>query len=136
MSAEGGALEADGEGTLLVTESSLLSAQRNGESSKVGMEDTFRELLGIRKTVWLEGISGIGTTDYRADRLARFAGGSTVILSRPHTSVARSDARYKAYEQARSVLSTSINANDEAFNIVEIEEAGPPSDIYHDPSIS
>ena len=133
MSAEGGALEVDGEGTLLVPESSLLHSQRNGEISKAGMEDTFRELLGIRKTIWLEGVPGVDTTDYRIDRLARFGGGSTVLLSRPHKSVARSDARYKAYEQARSVLSTSTNANDDAFNIIEIEEAGPSSAMDDNP---
>lgn len=125
ISAEGGAFEADGQGTLITSESSLLISKRNGEWSKGGMEETFRELLGIQKTIWLDGITDLNANDYPIDRLVRFESGSTVILSRPHKSVAKSDLRYRAYEQARSVLNASTNANDIAFEIVEIEEASP-----------
>lgn len=99
ISTEGGALEVDGEGTLLATESSLLNANRNGEKGKFGMEENFRELLGIKKTIWLEGVKGLDKTDYHINRLARFGPNSnTVLLSRPHESVPPSDPRYTAYE--------------------------------------
>lgn len=129
IGAEGGALEVDGEGTLLATESSFIKSKRNEDWSKAGMEDTFRELLGVDKTIWLSGVLSIDATDYPIDRLARFGRGSTVILSRPHRSVARSDPHYRAYEQARLVLSTSTNANGIPFDIVEIEEAHPSFSI-------
>lgn len=123
MSAEGGALEVDGKGTLLATESSLLGSDHNGEYSKAGMEDTFRELLGVKKTIWLEGLLQFDSTDYHVDRLARFGPSSTVILSRPHKLVPHDDARWEAYKDARFVLSTSTNADDAPFEIVEIEDA-------------
>lgn len=121
---EGSALETDGEGTLLVTESSLLNPDRNGDRDKFGMEDTFRELLGIEKTIWLAGVNDSNAADHHIDHLVRFGLTSkTVLLSRPHSSVSHSDPRYVAYEQARSVLSTSTNAAGDPFTIVEIEEA-------------
>ena len=121
---EGGALEVDGEGTLLTTESSLLNPNRNGDKDKAGMEDTFRELLGVTKTIWLEGVKGRDVSDYHIDRLARFGHNSSiVVLSRPHNSIPWWDPRYIAYEQARFVLGTSTNAKGHAFEIVEIEEA-------------
>jgi agmatine deiminase len=124
MATEGGALEVDGEGTLLATESSLLRSNRNRGKDKAGMEDTFRELLGITKAIWLQGAMGLDVTDGHIDHLARFGPNSnTVILSRPHISVPWTDPRFVAYAQARFVLSTSSNAAGAPFNIVEIEEA-------------
>lgn len=122
--AEGGALEADGEGTLLVTESSILNSNRNKGKDKAEMEEAFRELLGVNKTIWLEGVKGTDITNSHIDQLARFGADSrTVILSRPHETVAKTDPRYKAYEQARTVLSTSTNNAGQSFNIVEMKEA-------------
>ena len=124
MTTEGGALEVDGEGTLLATESSLLLSNRNRGRDKAGMEDTFRELLGIKKTIWLQGVMGLDVTDGHIDRLARFGpSSSTVVLSRPHISVPWTDPRFVAYAQARFVLSISSNAAGAPFTIVEIEEA-------------
>ena len=124
MATEGGALEVDGEGTLLVTESSLLHTNRNRCEDKTGMEDAFRDLLGIKRTIWLQGVMGLDVTDGHIDRLARFGpNSSTVILSRPHISVPWTHPRFVAYAQARFVLSTSSNAAGDPFSIVEIEEA-------------
>lgn len=121
---QGGALEVDGEGTLLAMESSLLSLHHNSDIHRAGIEDSFKELLGIKKTIWLEGIKTVDANDYHIDRMARFGPNSSiVILSRPHETVPRWDPRVIAYEQARFVLSTSTNANSHAFNIVEMEEA-------------
>ncbi|MEO7086511.1 MAG: agmatine deiminase family protein, partial [Gemmatimonadaceae bacterium] len=52
---EGGAIDTDGEGTLLVTEECLLSPiqERNPGLSRDGYEAVFRDALGIRQTIWL-----------------------------------------------------------------------------------
>src|SRR5438045_9687760 len=58
---EGGAIDTDGKGTLLVTEECLLSPiqERNPGLTRDGYERVFRDALGTRQTIWLgEGCVG------------------------------------------------------------------------------
>src|SRR5690554_3205481 len=50
---EGGALESDGEGTLLTTSECLLSPNRNGEWNKNKIENYLKEELGLKRVLWL-----------------------------------------------------------------------------------
>ncbi|HEY0995601.1 MAG TPA: agmatine deiminase family protein, partial [Gemmatimonadaceae bacterium] len=71
---EGGAIETDGQGTMLVTEECLLSTvqERNPGLGREGYERVFREWLGIRQTIWLgEGCVGDDTHGH-IDDIARF----------------------------------------------------------------
>lgn len=80
---EGGAIETDGEGTLMVTEECLLSTQqeRNPGLTRAGYEAVFRETLGIRQTIWLgEGCVGDDTHGH-VDDVARFTAPGTVVLA-------------------------------------------------------
>jgi agmatine deiminase len=80
---EGGAIETDGDGTLLVTEECLLSDQqcRNPGLDREGYERAFAEYLGIRKTIWLnQGCPGDDTHGH-IDDVARFIGRQTVALA-------------------------------------------------------
>ena len=80
---EGGAIETDGQGTLLVTEECLLSPiqERNPGLSRDGYEQVFREALGIRQTIWLgEGCVGDDTHGH-VDDIARFTAPGTVVLA-------------------------------------------------------
>jgi agmatine deiminase len=79
---EGGALEVDGEGTLLATEPTLLDPKRNPGISREALEKRLAELLGIRHVVWLgEGIEG-DDTDGHIDDLARFVSPGVVVCAR------------------------------------------------------
>jgi agmatine deiminase len=80
---EGGAIETDGQGTLLVTEECLLSAQqcRNPGLTREGYEQVFARYLGIRKTIWLaRGCAGDDTHGH-IDDIARFVAPATVVLA-------------------------------------------------------
>jgi agmatine deiminase len=80
---EGGAIETDGEGTLLVTEECLLSPiqARNPGLSRAGYERVFKEELGIRQTIWLgEGCVGDDTHGH-VDDIARFVAPGIVLLA-------------------------------------------------------
>ena len=80
---EGGAIETDGEGTLLVTEECLLSSvqARNPGLSRAGYEQVFREALGIRQTIWLgEGCVGDDTHGH-IDDIARFTAPGVIVLA-------------------------------------------------------
>ena len=80
---EGGGIETDGRGTLMVTEEWLLSAVqvRNPGTTRADYERLFAEHLGIRKTIWLgEGCIGDDTHGH-VDDIARFAPGGVVLLA-------------------------------------------------------
>lgn len=80
---EGGAIEVNGEGRLLVTEECLLSnvQQRNPGLSRAGYEQAFREWLGIDETIWL-GAGCVGDdTHGHIDDVARFSDRDTVLLA-------------------------------------------------------
>ena len=80
---EGGGIETDGAGTLLVTEEWLLSDQqvRNPGFDRSAYERAFQEHLGIRHTIWLgEGCVGDDTHGH-VDDIARFVAPGTVVLA-------------------------------------------------------
>lgn len=79
---EGGGIETDGAGTMLVTEEWLLSAVqvRNPGLDREAYERAFAEWLGISHTIWLgEGCVGDDTHGH-VDDVARFAGPGLVLL--------------------------------------------------------
>jgi agmatine deiminase len=80
---EGGAIDTDGEGTMLVTEECLLSSvqARNPGLSRAGYEQVFRQYLGIRQTIWLgEGCVGDDTHGH-VDDIARFTAPGVIVLA-------------------------------------------------------
>ena len=80
---EGGGIETDGEGTLLVTEEWLLSdvQVRNPGLDRDGYERAFRDYLGIRETIWLgEGCVGDDTHGH-VDDIARFVAPGVIVLA-------------------------------------------------------
>ena len=80
---EGGAIETDGQGTLLATEECLLSPiqERNPGMTREEYERVFHDYLGIRQTIWLgEGCVGDDTHGH-VDDVARFAAPGIVILA-------------------------------------------------------
>lgn len=83
MVLEGGGIETDGEGTMLVTEEWLLSdvQVRNPGMTRESYEAAFAEYLGITKTIWLgEGCVGDDTHGH-IDDIARFASPNVVLLA-------------------------------------------------------
>ena len=80
---EGGGIETNGQGIMLVTEEWLLSdvQVRNPGLGREDYERAFREWLGIRQTIWLgEGCVGDDTHGH-IDDVARFVGPDTIVLA-------------------------------------------------------
>jgi agmatine deiminase len=79
MILEGGAIDVNGAGALLTTESCLLNKNRNPNLSREEIEQHLRDYLGVRDILWLgDGITG-DDTDGHIDDLARFVSESTVV---------------------------------------------------------
>lgn len=80
---EGGAIESDGMGSLIVTEECLLSSEqeRNPGRSRTEYEEVFRRYLGVTNTIWLgRGCVGDDTHGH-IDDIARFVEPGVVALA-------------------------------------------------------
>jgi len=79
MILEGGAIDVNGAGALLTTESCLLNPNRNPDLSRDQIEKRLRDFLGVREILWLaSGIAG-DDTDGHIDDLARFVSEKKVV---------------------------------------------------------
>ncbi|MCX5215142.1 agmatine deiminase family protein [Kitasatospora sp. NBC_00240] len=115
---EGGALETDGQGTLLVTESSLVNGNRNPGMSRDQVEQGLKSALGIDRLIWIPGLAGADITDAHVDYLARFTAPGQVILDRPAPGA---DPKWVAvYEQAKEILRTATDARGRRLTVTEL----------------
>jgi agmatine deiminase len=89
---EGGAIEVDGHGTAIMTESCVLNENRNPGVSKSQCERELKRLLGLEKIIWLPGIKNKDITDGHTDFYARFA--------RPGLVMAAFDPDPKSFDHA------------------------------------
>jgi agmatine deiminase len=83
FTAEGGALEVDGQGTVMATESSIINPNRNPGLSKAQLTASICGYLGARTMIWVPGLRGHDITDDHIDGLARFARRAEVIVDQP-----------------------------------------------------
>lgn len=79
---EGGAIETNGLGTILTTESCLLNPNRNPQLGRADVERYLAAFLGCREVLWMKGGEVAGDdTDGHIDQLARFVGPRTVVCA-------------------------------------------------------
>jgi len=76
---EGGAVEIDGNGTLLATKSAILNSNRNGGMTQTKAEEIFTKYLGVTNFIWLDGVAGLEITDQHIDGFARFGNQTTIV---------------------------------------------------------
>jgi agmatine deiminase len=78
---EGGAIDTNGQGTLLTTEQCLLNPNRNPQLSRADVERYLRDYCCAKKILWLGGGIAGDDTDGHIDELARFVGPTTVVAA-------------------------------------------------------
>jgi agmatine deiminase len=79
---EGGAIDGNGHGCILTTESCLLNPNRNSGLSREGVESYLQRYLGTKKVLWLTGGEIAGDdTDGHIDQIARFVNPTTIVVS-------------------------------------------------------
>ncbi len=78
---EGGSLDPNGAGSLLTTKSCLLNPNRNPGRSKIEIEQSLCDHLGVTNILWLgDGIEG-DDTDGHIDDISRFVDRTTVLTA-------------------------------------------------------
>lgn len=126
---EGGAIETNGQGTLIVTEECLQSEIqcRNPGLDKSGYEKAFEDYLGIKNTIWL--IAGCAGDDTHGhiDDIARFTNDHHVLLAFEED---KSEEFHKISVENEKILLNSTNAQGKR---IEVTRLPMPRVIYFGP---
>lgn len=114
---EGGSIDVNGTGTLLTTESCLLSPDRNPHMNREQIEEALKNYLGATNVLWLgEGIEGDDTTGH-VDDLTRFVGQSTVITVVEEDPT---DANFKPLQENAKRLRSMKDETGTPLTVIEI----------------
>ncbi len=115
---EGGAIEPNGLGTLLTTESCLLNPNRNPRLGRAEVEQYLRDFLACRKVLWLTGGEVAGDdTDGHIDQLARFVNPRTVVCATCDDS---SDENYDPTQQNLAELQSMTDQDEQPLEVVPL----------------
>ena len=104
---EGGSIHTDGEGTLMVTESCLLSAGRNPSLTKAEIEERLKTYLGVAKVLWLPRGIYMDETNEHVDNVAAFIKPGEVVLAWTDN---REDPQYELSAQDLAYLEGETDA--------------------------
>jgi len=119
---EGGAIDGDGEGTLIASEPVLLNPNRNPTLGRAEVERYLADYLGARKIIWLAGALAGDPAGGLVDNVACFVKPGTVLAL--STSDA-ADINHAALKDNVARLKAASDARGLALEVVEIEQPRP-----------
>ncbi|MEX2172857.1 MAG: agmatine deiminase family protein [Pirellulaceae bacterium] len=115
---EGGAIDGNGRGTILTTESCLLNPNRNPGLSRAHVEGYLRDYLAAKKVLWLKGGEIAGDdTDGHIDQIARFVNPTTLVVS---VCDDPADDNYAPTQQNLVELQAMTDQDDQPLAIVRL----------------
>ncbi|MEU9235650.1 agmatine deiminase family protein [Streptomyces subrutilus] len=121
---EGGAVETDGDGTVMATESSLVDKNRNPGLSRAQVEARVLAAYGADKMIWAPGIKGQDITDDHIDVTSRFVRPGVVMVQVPpaeRTDIWAEDARRQL-----AVLSAATDAKGRRLQVIRVDGPRTP----------
>ncbi|WP_439622484.1 agmatine deiminase family protein [Shinella sp.] len=117
---EGGGLEYDGDGTLLLTESCWVNDNRNPGLERAEIERRLKIVLSVETVLWMPGVRGLDITDGHIDGSFRFVEPGLVIAS----SYPGDTSEWgRAHEEALAILAKARDARGRPLEIVSIPAA-------------
>lgn len=122
---EGGSIETDGLGTLLVTSQCLGHENRNPGLDRTGIEAMLRRTLGVSTILWLPGGIAGDDTDGHVDDLARFAAPGVV-------AAVQAPPGHPDHEILAANLEVLRKARDARGEAIEVVPLPSPEPILHD----
>lgn len=118
---EGGAIDTDGEGTVITTRQCLLNPNRNPRMTAADVERAVSDALGGDKVLWLgEGLQN-DHTDGHVDTIARFVAPGVVVVMEPRT---RDDPNHRVLEAIARDASSFVDARGRRIEVVRIPSPG------------
>ncbi|CAN7360452.1 agmatine deiminase family protein [Caulobacter sp. LjRoot300] len=118
---EGGALDHDGQGTILTTRQCLLNANRNGDWDEAKAAAALAAALGARKVLWLgDGLLN-DHTDGHVDNLARFVAPGVVACP---MAFGTDDPNAEVYAETARALASMTDSRGSPLQVVRIPSPG------------
>ncbi len=118
LTAEGGGITVDGEGTLITTESCFPNANRNPGWSRDEIEAELKRTLGVAKVIWIPGDPNEKETDGHVDGIAAFVRPGVVLVE------ATEDPAYSAVMQENlKALRGQRDAKGRELELIVISDA-------------
>ncbi len=119
--AEGGALDADGEGTVLTTRQCMLNPNRNGPVDEATASAFLREALGVDRVLWLgDGLLN-DHTDGHVDTVVRFVRPGVVVAMEPR---AGDDPNRDALSALLRDAAAMVDARGRRLEVVRVPSPG------------
>jgi agmatine deiminase len=118
---EGGAVEMDGEGTLLTTRQCLLNPNRNPDWDEAQAEAALKRALGVEKILWLDEGLANDHTDGHIDNLARFVSPGRVVCQEAY---GEDDPNAEVLEEIALSLAAMKDAQGRKLEIIRIPSPG------------
>ncbi|MFI6051085.1 agmatine/peptidylarginine deiminase [Streptomyces violascens] len=122
---EGGAVETDGNGTLMATRSSLINTNRNPKLKQTQIEAALCEAFGATQVIWFNGVTGRDITDDHVDATSRFPAAGTGLVQMPLAT--DNDAWSKDARLQYQILSASHDAAGNPIRVTRLQ--GPDYDL-------
>ena len=124
---EGGGVESNGAGSLLVTSECLLNPNRNAHLSKTQTEAILKKEFGVEQILWLNhGYLAGDDTDSHIDTLARFIDTDTIMYVKCDDT---EDEHYEALKKMEEELMELRDMEGEPFNLIALPMCSP---AYYD----
>jgi agmatine deiminase len=118
---EGGALDVDGEGSVLTTRQCLLNPNRNGAVEETTVEGWLKDALGVERVLWLgQGLLN-DHTDGHVDTLVRFVRPGVVVAMESQTD---DDPNRVALSALLDEASELVDARGRSLEVVRIPSPG------------
>lgn len=123
---EGGSLESDGKGTLLVTSTCLLSPNRNDKLSKEAIGNYLKTTFNLQQILWLDyGYLAGDDTDSHIDTLARLCPDDTIVYVQCNDPA---DEHYNELAKMEEQLKSFITLDKKPFKLLPL----PMADAVYD----
>jgi agmatine deiminase len=119
---EGGALDGNGRGTVLTTESCLLHPNRGPGRTREGLEQVLRDALGATNVLWLGGALVGDDTDGHIDDLARFVDATTVVAAQESDP---KDPNFMALSENLASLGRMVDQDGSCLDVVPLPMPPP-----------
>lgn len=124
---EGGGVESNGIGSLLVTAETLLNPNRNTHLNKAETEAILKKEFGVEQILWLNhGYLAGDDTDSHIDTLARFIDTDTIMYVKCDD---KTDEHYEALKKMEEELMDLRDLEGEPFNLIALPMCTP---AYYD----
>jgi agmatine deiminase len=117
MVLEGGAIEVNGQGTLITTEQCLLNPNRNPNLTKQQIEQNLKDYLGVTKIIWLKRGLTNDHTDGHIDDLVKFVTPNKLVCAYEDDP---NDENFKILDDNYQAIKNATDQDGQPFDVVKL----------------